>query len=119
MFKITGFIQEITKEKRITPRLNKRTFVLETESNSRYPQLMQFETINARNALLDEFNVGDEVESTFQLRGRKWTSPSGQTKFFSTLACIGLRLLKSRDDGTFVEHEEVAENKFDDDLIPF
>ena len=34
---------------------------------------------------LDGFNEGDEVKVTFNLRGREWTSPQGEVKYFSTL----------------------------------
>jgi hypothetical protein len=34
---------------------------------------------------LDGLNVGDEVRIEFSLRGREWTSPQGQVKYFNSL----------------------------------
>jgi len=34
---------------------------------------------------MDAFQVGDEVKVMFNLRGREWTSPSGEVKYFNSL----------------------------------
>ena len=50
-----------------------------------YPQPLQFEMVQDRCELLDSFEVGQEVEIFFDLRGREWTNPQGQVKYFNTL----------------------------------
>ena len=41
--------------------------------------------VQDRCELLDSFEVGQEVEIFFDLRGREWTNPQGQVKYFNTL----------------------------------
>jgi len=38
-----------------------------------------------RTALFDSLNVGDEVEVSFNLRGRPWTNKDGVTSYFKSL----------------------------------
>jgi hypothetical protein len=35
--------------------------------------------------LIDAFNPQEQVEVSFNLRGREWTSPQGEVKYFNTL----------------------------------
>jgi hypothetical protein len=37
--------------------------------------------------MLDNLSVGTEVSLEINLRGREWTSPSGQVKYFNTIEC--------------------------------
>jgi hypothetical protein len=34
---------------------------------------------------LDQVQVSDQIEVSFNLRGREWTSPQGEIKYFNTL----------------------------------
>jgi single-strand DNA-binding protein len=36
-------------------------------------------------SLVDSLNVGDEVKVLFNLKGREWVSPQGETKYFNTI----------------------------------
>ena len=47
--------------------------------------LLQLTIKQDRCELLDSFEVGQEVEIFFDLRGREWTNPQGQVKYFNTL----------------------------------
>ena len=44
-----------------------------------------FQLTGDRCENLDGFSVGDEVRVEFQLRGREWQSPQGETKYFNSL----------------------------------
>jgi hypothetical protein len=35
--------------------------------------------------LIDGFSTQDQIEVSFNLRGREWTSPQGEVKYFNTL----------------------------------
>lgn len=63
----------------------KRELIVETADNPKYPQVIAFECTKDRCALLDAVNIGDAVTVEFDLRGREWRSPSGDTKYFNTL----------------------------------
>ena len=58
---------------------------MEYANNPDYPQPLQFELVQDRCELLDSFQKGQEVEVHFELRGREWTSPQGQVKYFNSL----------------------------------
>ena len=34
---------------------------------------------------MDQFQVGEFVDVSFNLRGREWTSPQGEVKYFNTV----------------------------------
>ena len=82
---IKGKIKNISETVQISERFRKREFVVEYASNPDYPQTLQFEMVQDRCELLDSFEVGQEVEIFFDLRGREWTNPQGQVKYFNTL----------------------------------
>ena len=82
---IKGKIKKISDTVQISDRFRKREFVVEYSNNPDYPQPIQFELVQDRCELLDSFQEGQEVEVHFDLRGREWTSPQGQVKFFNSL----------------------------------
>lgn len=84
MFKLTGTIKVINDTQQVTEKFAKREFVV-TESSSMYPQDIMFQATQDKCAILDGFQVQDQVEVSFNLRGREWTSPQGEVKYFNTL----------------------------------
>ena len=84
MFKITGTIKVMNPTVQVSEKFSKREFVL-TENLSQYPQDILFQAVQDRCALLDGINVGEQVEVSFNLRGREWTSPQGEVKYFNSL----------------------------------
>lgn len=84
MFKITGTIKVLNPTVQVSEKFSKREFVL-TENLSQYPQDILFQAVQDRCALLDGINVGEQVEVSFNLRGREWTSPQGEVKYFNSL----------------------------------
>ena len=58
---------------------------MEYANNPDYPQPLQFEMVQDRCELLDSFQEGQEVVVVFELRGREWTSPQCQVKYFNSL----------------------------------
>ena len=82
---IKGRIKKISETVQISERFRKREFVVEYASNSDYPQPLQFEMVQDRCELLDSFQEGQQVEISFDLRGREWTNPQGQVKYFNSL----------------------------------
>lgn len=84
MFKITGTIKVLNPTVQVSEKFSKREFVL-TENTSQYPQDILFQAVQDRCTLLDAMNVGEQVEVSFNLRGREWTSPQGEVKYFNSL----------------------------------
>lgn len=82
---ITGKVHAIMETQQVTPTFRKREFVIEFSDNPEYPQYCLFQLIQDRAELIENYNVGDMVDVSFNLRGRQWNSPSGETKFFNSL----------------------------------
>ena len=64
-YTIQGKVKTIFETQNITESFKKREFVVTT--NEQYP------------------NIGQEVKVEFNLRGRKWVNPDGESKYFNTL----------------------------------
>ena len=81
---VKGKLKVKGSEQAISDRFRKREFVL-TDDSSQYPQHISFQLTQDKCALLDAFNIGDEMTVSFNLRGREWTSPKGEIKYFNSL----------------------------------
>lgn len=84
MFKFTGTIKVIQDTQKISDKFQKREFVV-TDTTSMYPQDILFQATQDKCNILDQFHVNDNVEVSFNLRGREWTSPQGEVKYFNTI----------------------------------
>ena len=84
MYKFQGKIKVINDTQEISEKFKKREFVV-TDTSSMYPQDVMFQSVQDKCAMLDGYSVEDEVEVSFNLRGREWTSPQGEVKYFNTL----------------------------------
>ena len=96
---ITGKIVEIYDIQEISNSFKKREFVVEYADNPSFPEFIKFELIQDRCVLLDAYNTGDEVTVNFNLKGRKWPDPQGQTKYFNSLQAWRIEELAS-DSGS-------------------
>lgn len=61
----------------------KREVVVTTDEQ--YPQHISIEFLQDKTDLLDSFNVGQDVKININLRGREWTNPQGETKYFNSI----------------------------------
>ena len=83
--KITGTIHEIKDIQQISDTFKKRSCIVTYTENPQYPEYVTFDCIQEQCGLLDDFQVGQSVEVHFNLKGRKWTSPAGEIRYFNTL----------------------------------
>ena len=70
-FEVEGKLHRIFETEQKTATFQAREFVLEVPDGN-YPQLVKFQTVQDRCNLLDNFNEGDMVKVSFDLRGREW-----------------------------------------------
>ena len=82
---VNGKLHAIFDVKQITERFQKREFVVETSDNPKYPQFVLFQLTGDRCDNLEGLNVGDAVRVDFSIRGRQWTSPQGEVRYFNSL----------------------------------
>ena len=115
---LTGIIKVKKDEQAVSDKFRKRDFVL-TDNSSQYPQHISFQATQDRCSLLDGVNVGDTVTVHFNLRGREWTSPQGEIKYFNTLEAW--KIDRTAPGSTPSQPAEYAENipAQDKDDLPF
>lgn len=82
---IIGTVYRIFETQQINPTFRKREFVVEYSENPNYPQFIKFEAIQEKCDDLNNFQLGDRVEVSFNLKGRKWINQQNQEVFFNTL----------------------------------
>ena len=61
----------------------KRDLVITTIEQ--YPQTIIIQFTQQRCDLLDSLQVGQNVKVYINIRGREWTNPQGETKYFNTI----------------------------------
>lgn len=82
---VTGILKVKFDTNVVSERFKKRDFVLTVEPGSPYPQHVTFQLVQDKVNLIDNFNAGDEIKVLFNLKGREWTSPQGEVKYFNTI----------------------------------
>ena len=66
----------------------KREFVIQLtgpDENSNYPNYVALELIKDKCALMDNHKIGDEIQVSFNLSGRLWSSAGKPEKCFTSL----------------------------------
>ena len=120
--KVTGKLFDIKETQQVSETFKKRLFVLEYVENPQYPEYVSFELIQDRCSLLDGLQPGQEVEVSFNLRGRKWINPEGETKYFNALQAWRIEAIAQVTSPAPQEEKltqnTTAEGKEEDDL-PF
>lgn len=99
----------------------KREFVIETDSQ--YPQKILIELIKGKCSLLDAFEVGQVIKVHYNLNGREWVNPQGETKYFNSIQGWRIENVGANEKvGSAVDAHKangpVAESEEGDDL-PF
>jgi hypothetical protein len=71
-FKINGEIKEIYETVTFDSGFQKREFVVTIDGDTDYPQHVKLEIIKDKCAILDQFNEGQNVDVSFNLRGNEY-----------------------------------------------
>ncbi len=107
-FDIKGTIKLINPSQAVSAKFTKREFVVEIP-DGKYPQTVQFQLSGDRCSVIDDYKVGDEVRVTFNLRGREWKNPQGETKYFNSLDVWKLERLSEAQAGSSTSDSESAD----------
>ena len=92
----------------------KRLVVLEQEKG-RFTNYVPVEFTNDNCDLADGLNVGDEVEITYRLNGRKWQKdPSAEVKYFVNVEAIRFSVQGGGGGNSANAGGEVGNKSFDD-----
>ncbi|WP_421752273.1 DUF3127 domain-containing protein [Croceimicrobium sp.] len=88
---VSGIVKRVGGTQQISASFKKREVVVTTEEQ--YPQHISIEFVQDKTDLLDSVREGEKVTIGINLRGREWTSPQGEVKYFNTIQ--GWRIEKS------------------------
>ncbi len=103
----------------------KREMVITTEEQ--YPQHILVEFIQDKCDLLNNFSAGQAVKISINIKGREWTNPQGEVKYFNSIQGWRIEQSQAEGDGANippvppVEAFEPADdlNEEDHDDLPF
>ena len=74
----------------------KRELVITTEEQ--YPQHLMIEFVQDKTNLLDQYEIGQIVKVSINLRGREWVNPQGETKYFNSIQGWRIENIQSDDN---------------------
>ena len=80
---ILGKVKVINPEQQVSASFKKRELVVTTEEQ--YPQHIMIEFTQDKTDLLNQYNVGDQVKVSINIRGRELVSPQNETKYFNSI----------------------------------
>ena len=81
---IQGTIKKIEETKTFGNNgFRKREVVITTEEQ--YPQHILVEFVQDKTDLLNSYSVGQPVKISINIRGREWTNPQGEIKYFNSI----------------------------------
>lgn len=125
-YKAEGKLEKIFDTEQKSGSFQAREFVIEV-ADGQYPQMVKFQLVQDKCALVDDYSEGDNIEVEFDLRGREWNG-----KYFTNLQAW--RISRAGEGGgessgggsnartssapKAPEASTTAKNDFDDD-IPF
>ena len=116
-YQATGRLHKIFDTEKKSDSFSARDFVIEIE-DGRFPQMVKFQLVQDKCALIDDYSEGDEINVEFDLRGREWND-----KYFTNLNAWRIGSAESnsnskKDQDTIPDEPIPADNDFDDE-IPF
>ncbi len=93
---LQGTIKKLTDIQTFTSGFQKREMVLMTEEQ--YPQPINIEFLQDKADLLNNLAEGEKVKVHINIRGREWTSPQNEVKYFNSI--VGWRVEKMEEGST-------------------
>lgn len=113
--KVRGLVHLVEETKTFGQKgFRKRQVVLE-QNNGRFPNFIPVEFIGDGCEQADGLKVGDEIEITYRLNGRKWQRDAdSEVKYF--LSCEAIRFTRVADKGSSEDdiNSALNEEHFDD-----
>jgi single-stranded DNA-binding protein len=98
-----------------TSNFKKREIVIETEEQ--YPQSILVTFTQDKCAILDNYSKGDNVAIGINLKGREWTNPQGEVKYFNEIA--GWKINKENQQSEKPSEKTTESEPKNDDSLPF
>jgi len=80
---VSGKVRSVGSTQQVSASFKKRELVVSTEEQ--YPQHILIEFAQDKCDLLNNLQVGQQVNVSINLRGREWINPQGETKYFNSI----------------------------------
>lgn len=81
--KIEGELILVKDTQVVTSSFQKREFVVKTLDQ--YPQTILVELQGQNCDIIDAYKINQNISVDINLRGREWTNPDGETKYFNNI----------------------------------
>ncbi|MCA9189697.1 MAG: DUF3127 domain-containing protein [Pirellulaceae bacterium] len=121
--KVRGIVHFIDETKSYGQKgFRKRMVVLE-QKNDRFPNYVPVEFMQDGCDTVNDLNVGDDVEVTYRLAGRKWQKdPSAEVRYFLNAEAYSFKVMSNSggESGSVDDaNRELAEADYDEGDVPF
>ena len=95
-FELTGKLIEKFDTQEISEKFKKREFVIEFQDNPNlsFSESIKFQLTQDRCNLMDNYQIGQDLKVSFNLRGRKWEK-DGKASYFTNLEAWRIELASS------------------------
>ena len=98
MYTLNGVLKVINDTQVVSDRFKKREIVI-TDSSGQYPQDISFQLVQDKTDAVNDMQVNDAVQVSFFIRGREWTSPQGEVKYFNSLDIWSIKKMDGAGGG--------------------
>lgn len=110
---VKGKVHEVGATQQVTDSFKKRDLILAIAENPQFVEYIRFEATQDRVNIFDNLAPGDDLEVSFNLRGRPWTSKDNVTTYFNSLVAWKINKLGSASSAAPVQGNN------DDPDLPF
>ena len=93
---LQGTVKKLGETQTFASGFQKKELVILTEEQ--YPQPIQIDFLSDKIDLLNNVSEGESVKIGINIRGREWTNPQGEVKYFNSIT--GWRIEKVSGENT-------------------
>lgn len=121
---IRGRVHEIGQIQQVTDSFKKRDLIVAYAEHPQFVEYITFQALQERVSIFDNLQIGDEIEVSFNLRGRPWTNAQGVTTYFNSLVAWKVTKLantapSSTDQSYIPAPVDISNIDDEDDDLPF
>ena len=119
---VTGKVEVIEETKTYGQKGFRKRLVVLTQDNGRFTNYLPVEFIQDGCDTVDQLNVGDEVEVSYRLSGRKWQrDANSEVKYFLSAEAMQFNVLSAASESTGSDETEApfGETFISDEEPPF
>ena len=119
MSSINAKLIQINPTQQVTDTFKKRTFWVEYfEDNPQYTETLEFQLIQDKCEIIDSYKVGEQIEVSYNLKGRTWTNKENQTKVFNTLQAWRVAKVAQKQSANNAQ-SNIQEAQTGSEILPF